>query len=97
MKGFPKGYGVVVRDLWSHKDIALIEEAHFNLTQANPLWGGGLFKFTWVPISSEALPIYDTPGDPHSAITLDPTIVPRNHSTIPGYEKYVEQCGEVSS
>lgn len=31
---------------------------------------------------------------PHSEIAVDTSVQPRSHSTIPGYENHVEQCGE---
>jgi hypothetical protein len=89
------GWGVKVRDLWSTRDLAFIYSPSFSLpTPLMANGGSALLTFTWQPAFENAMPGPLTIGDPHSTITLNPSIQPRNQSTIPGYEKYVEQCGE---
>jgi len=92
--GLSAGWGVKVRDLWAGADLAFLSVPSFTVTELLPAGGSALLSFVWQPLSDDAVPGPTTPGDPHSAITLDPAIQPRNHSTIPGYENYVEQCGE---
>jgi alpha-galactosidase len=94
--GIRPGWGVKVRDMWNTKDleIGIISDPDFTVAGLIPAGGSFLARFTWQPLNSNAVPSALTPGDPHSVIQLDPTIQPRNHSTIPGWQKWVEQCGE---
>jgi len=88
------GWGVRVRDVWNQADLALLTTPTWVAADLPANGGSALYTFTWQPIDPSANPGPLTPGDPHSAIALDPALQPRNHSRIPGYEKYVEQCGE---
>ena len=77
------GWGIKVRDVWAQKDLLFTDAMDFTVSTLIPAGGSALIQFTWQPLSDEAQPGPMTPGDPHSTIKLDPSIQPRNHSTIP--------------
>jgi alpha-galactosidase len=82
--GVQAGWGVKVRDIWNTTDLALLYEPTYTVKGLIPNGGSQLLKFTPQPISNQAQPGPITPGDPNSVITLDPSLQPRNQSTIPG-------------
>lgn len=77
------GWGIKVRDVWAQQDLLFTDAMDYTVSTLIPAGGSALLQFTWQPLSEEAQPGPMTPGDPHSTIKLDPSIQPRNHSTIP--------------
>jgi peptidoglycan hydrolase-like protein with peptidoglycan-binding domain len=55
---------------------------------------GSVDDDTWDAIQRQASAVKGPDNQAYSEIEVDPQVQPRRHSTIPGYEDEVEQCGE---